>query len=154
MIKLEKHSTEAITQLYSLINTDREYYSALPWANSCTQELLLDFFEIKKTTSDITYLIYNDDIPVGVIDGRVKNTAIDIGYWIGKSYANKGYTTEAVKLFLSNLEYKEITASALNTNTGSRRVLEKCGFILYHSNEKYSYYRISTLNIDSVVDDQ
>ena len=59
----------------------------------------------------------------------------EIGYHIAMKYTGNGYATEAVKLFLKylkeNTELKEVHGVALADNVASRRVLEKCDFVLY-----------------------
>lgn len=69
-------------------------------------------------------------VTLGVID--LKSKAGSVGYWIGKNYRNKGYTTEAVKLILyfgfKRLNLHRISCSHYNGNIGSMRVIEKSGF--------------------------
>ncbi|MFA5309768.1 MAG: GNAT family N-acetyltransferase [Dehalococcoidales bacterium] len=58
----------------------------------------------------------------------------EIGYHVGKRYTQKGYATEAVKSFLpmitEQLGLDTITGVCHANNTASRKVLEKCGFLL------------------------
>jgi ribosomal-protein-alanine N-acetyltransferase len=74
-----------------------------------------------------------DKLMIGHIELKLifKHSA-EIGYWLGKSYWNQGYATNAVKQMLSfafnNLELKRIQAYVLDGNNASIRVLEKCGF--------------------------
>jgi RimJ/RimL family protein N-acetyltransferase len=58
--------------------------------------------------------------------------APEIGYWLGAKYWGKGYATEAVRALIdyafTDLEFTALQSSVRVTNSGSRRVLEKCGF--------------------------
>jgi ribosomal-protein-alanine N-acetyltransferase len=58
--------------------------------------------------------------------------SIDIGYGMNASGEGNGYMTEAVQSFAERLlavsDVQRVTADCLDTNTGSRRVLEKAGF--------------------------
>ena len=58
----------------------------------------------------------------------------EIGYHIGAAYTGKGYASEAVSAFLpvvmERLGLSEMEGVCLFDNTASRRVLEKCGFVL------------------------
>jgi ribosomal-protein-alanine N-acetyltransferase len=58
----------------------------------------------------------------------------EIGYHIGKDYTRKGYAVEAVKAFLPvimvQLGLNEIYGICHAGNTASRKVLEKCGFLI------------------------
>lgn len=63
----------------------------------------------------------------------------EIGYHIAKIYSNNGYATQAVKLFFEyverNTSIKQIFGIALAANKASRKVLEKCGFILIYEGD-------------------
>jgi ribosomal-protein-alanine N-acetyltransferase len=60
--------------------------------------------------------------------------ARELGFWIGRPYWGKGYATFGVKMVLDfgfkNLRLEHVCSCALETNTASRRVLEKNGFRL------------------------
>ncbi|MBX9622166.1 MAG: GNAT family N-acetyltransferase [Alphaproteobacteria bacterium] len=64
---------------------------------------------------------------MGVISSEGK-----LGLWLGKSYWGQGYGTEAmgalVHFCFHVLQQKELKASALKTNTASRRIFEKLEF--------------------------
>ena len=65
---------------------------------------------------------------------RLHPHQIDIGYWLGVPYWNKGLMTDAVRLTthfcFEHLNAVRVYASVFMGNIGSRRVLEKCGFTL------------------------
>jgi ribosomal-protein-alanine N-acetyltransferase len=72
---------------------------------------------------------------IGIIDIYAldkKNKKAQIGYWIGKTYRRKGYTSEAVKEILSysfnNLHLNKISAKTLSQNEASNHLLKKMGF--------------------------
>jgi RimJ/RimL family protein N-acetyltransferase len=57
-----------------------------------------------------------------------------LGYMLDPSAWGKGYATEALTAYLTTLfkyipELEQVEAAAYEDNLGSRRVLEKCGFI-------------------------
>lgn len=68
----------------------------------------------------------------------------EIGYAIGETYWNKGYTTEAVKEFISycftHLKFKKVFASFFVGNKASESVMKKCGMIYDHFSEKELNY--------------
>ncbi|EJC81815.1 acetyltransferase, ribosomal protein N-acetylase [Rhizobium leguminosarum bv. trifolii WSM2297] len=62
-------------------------------------------------------------------DGRT----VEIGYWLGEPYWNKGYTTEACHalvdmVFRTRQDVDQIDARCRVMNVASRRVIQKCGF--------------------------
>ena len=50
--------------------------------------------------------------------------------------------TEAVRYAFSELDFQELYADALKTNTRSRHVLEKTGFLQISEDAEFAYYRI------------
>ncbi len=53
-----------------------------------------------------------------------------VGYWLGKDYWGKGIATKALGQFVGLIEARPLHARVAADNIGSRRVLEKCGFVL------------------------
>lgn len=66
----------------------------------------------------------------GLQDGRAR----ELGYWIGRPYWGHGYATFGVERLLHfafvQLQLSQVQACSLESNTASRRVLEKQGFQL------------------------
>ena len=95
-----------------------------------------DLFAIrlKETKKLIGILVY-----FGEKDGEC-----EIGYGIGSKYWNKGYATEAVKVFLEFCfeikGFKTVFASFFPENTASKRVMEKCGMTFCRFSEKELSY--------------
>lgn len=60
------------------------------------------------------------------------NKKASIGYWVAKSYRNRGIATKAVKLIVNfgfkKLKLKRIYAKVIEDNIQSRQVLENAGF--------------------------
>ena len=93
----------------------------------------IDNYKIKIPKFYVLAILLNRKVIGNVIAEKIKpEESFQIGYWIGKEYWNKGYTTKAVKLFLKKVKkkfkLKKITASFSKKNLASKRVLEKSGF--------------------------
>ncbi len=54
----------------------------------------------------------------------------EVSYWIDRAHWGKGIATDALKQFLLLETLRPLYARAAKDNTGSRRVLEKCGFVI------------------------
>jgi RimJ/RimL family protein N-acetyltransferase len=71
---------------------------------------------------------------IGLVRVDWKHQCAELGYWIGRKYWGKGLITEATRLMLKfgfhELKLHRIYAAAFESNIGSCRVLEKCGFQL------------------------
>lgn len=81
--------------------------------------------------------------PVLIKDGEnigyVQAIPLDDGFWeigfhVGEKYTKNGYATEAVKAFLpvimNKLGIEKIKGICLSENIASKKVMEKCGFVL------------------------
>jgi len=51
-----------------------------------------------------------------------------VGYWIDRAYWGSGYATKGVQLLLEQVSKRPLHARVARSNSGSIRVLEKCGF--------------------------
>ena len=91
------------------------------------------FFEhwvkIRADPINYTRTILADDEVVGDIVSWLDAGGREVGYWIGREHWGKGFATAALRLLLEEIEDRPITAHVAVHNIGSRRVLEKCGFV-------------------------
>lgn len=62
----------------------------------------------------------------------------EVGYWIGKEYWGKGIATRALQEFLEQIDTRPLYAHVAKQNIASRRVLEKCGFVVSGEDKFFS----------------
>jgi 8-oxo-dGTP diphosphatase len=76
---------------------------------------------------------------------------LEFGYWIGKTYWNRGYASEAVgtltRFAFEILHVDEIWAAAVPVNDASHRVLEKNGFAIAGAGTRESEMRGHSLPV-------
>lgn len=89
----------------------------------------------------------------GALVGRITLGAIErgpfqnarLGYWTGAAYQGQGYMTEAVGMTLrwafGMMDLHRVCANIMPSNAGSRRVLERNGFVKEGYSEKYLQIR-------------
>lgn len=99
--------------------------------------------------TDYTLFIFRPDgrqeiLLGGITLSNIRRRAaqfVNLGYWMGQTHAGKGVMTEAVGVVLpfvfNTLDLHRIHAAFLPTNTASRRVLEKNGFVEEGFAERY-----------------
>ena len=71
------------------------------------------------------------------VDGAVAGTCVSfvmdgrrmVGYWLDRAYWGRGIASAAFARFVAELPERPLWATVLASNAGSRRVLEKCGFV-------------------------
>ncbi|PCG84531.1 GNAT family N-acetyltransferase [Streptomyces sp. WZ.A104] len=70
----------------------------------------------------------------GAVGGHVGAYGTDddrqVTYWIGRAHWGRGLATAALRAFLDETPTRPLHARAAADNLGSRRVLEKCGFVV------------------------
>lgn len=102
-------------------------------------------------TKTISYIMYVDDIPVGVISLRLeiddnwRKWSGNFYYKIRKSMRGKGYGNIILKLAIEEFKkigYKEIFGQASKNNTISSKVIEYNGGILISEINGTKYYKI------------
>ena len=59
----------------------------------------------------------------------------EVGYWVGQAFWGRGVATRALGLLLGQLTVRPLVAHVASHNTGSIRVLERCGFVRDPSQE-------------------
>ena len=94
------------------------------WISEYEKPERLNFAVVLRQTGE---LMGGIDV-VGYLGG-VNGTPV-IGYVLGRKYWNHGYMTEACRKVLEHLfslGYPEVRIDAMPENTGSIRVIEKCG---------------------------
>lgn len=129
--------------IFKTVDENRDYLEKwLPWAIETKQiedsfKYLIEKEEKVKKGEQVDYGIYlNQEYigNIGIFDIDEKNKSAEIGYWLSQKYSGKGYTTEAIKLlekeFFENFDLHRIQIKCDERNIASKRVAEKCNFIL------------------------
>jgi RimJ/RimL family protein N-acetyltransferase len=95
-----------------------------------------------------TRIMADDSILIKTIlfDGNVAGNIVcfeqlgerETGYWLGKEYWGRGIATRALEQFLKLVDTRPLYARVAKHNVGSRRVLEKCRFIVSGEDSYFS----------------
>ncbi|WP_162930873.1 GNAT family N-acetyltransferase [Lactococcus allomyrinae] len=87
------------------------------------------------------YMITLDEKSVGMVGKYEQDELPEITYWIDRTFAGQGITTEAVRLLIERIKARPIFASVAFDNIASKRVLEKNGFVSTDSIVSYAPVR-------------
>ncbi len=82
-----------------------------------------------------------DGEAVGSIASWDNERQREVTYWIGRAHWGKGIATRALQSFLDLETTRPLYAAAAADNTGSLRVLEKCGFRVIGEGRAFSNAR-------------
>src|SRR2546423_8767174 len=94
-------------------------------------KLLADDSLLKKT-------VIVDGEVAGNIGSWTAEGKREVGYWIDRAFWGRGVATEALSVFLCLEKTRPLYAGVAKHNVASIRVLQKCGFKLFHSVEEAS----------------
>ena len=101
--------------------------------------------KIVRNPSCLLYTIELDLEPIGNIGSFFFDGERDLCYGIAKEHWGKGYTTQAVQVFLLIEKTRPLGARVAAHNLGSIRVLEKCGFVHIKSEHGFSDFLQTTV---------
>ena len=75
-------------------------------------------------------ILVDGEVAGAIGSWREEEGGRDVGYWIGRTFWGRGVATAALRAFLEVETTRPLTAYVAAHNIGSRRVLEKCGFVV------------------------
>ena len=96
---------------------DRDAFNA-HWARILTDETVL-----------ARIILFGGEV-AGTVNGFHRDGRRYVGYWLGRAYWGKGIATQAVAALLEIELTRPLWAHVVKHNVASRRVLEKCGFVV------------------------
>jgi [ribosomal protein S5]-alanine N-acetyltransferase len=132
---------------YNLFMQDVDVAKYMTWKVSSDINNAIKYvnrtFERFENQEEITYTICkkSDNSIIGVLACRPKESRLEFGYLLGKAYWNNGFMQEVVEKIVDiAFSYDwcwRAQASCHVDNLGSRRTLEKAGFICEGLMKKY-----------------
>ncbi|MFD9392853.1 GNAT family N-acetyltransferase [Streptomyces sp. NPDC060000] len=81
-----------------------------------------------RASSDVPRTILADGDVVGSAAVYGEPGEREVTYWVDRAYWGRGIATQALRALVSEVVERPLFARAAADNTGSLRVLEKCGF--------------------------
>lgn len=91
--------------------------------------------------SVVTRTVIADGAVVGSAGAYGAPDDRQVTYWIDRAYWGRGVATAALGALLVAVPERPLYARAAADNTGSRRVLEKCGFVVTGEDRGYAHAR-------------
>jgi ribosomal-protein-alanine N-acetyltransferase len=123
---------EADLEVFFQFQLDEEarYLAAFTSADHTTKEAYVaKFTRFLYDPTITTRTILVGEIIVGSIAKFERAAEAEITYWIDRKHWGKGIATKALQIFLTMENTRPLFARIAFDNTGSQKVLEKCGFI-------------------------
>lgn len=80
-------------------------------------------------------ILFNGQV-AGQIVSWERDGEQEVGYWLGREYWGKGIATAALIELLEVIKMRPLYAHVAKHNIASRRVVEKCGFVVYREIEE------------------
>lgn len=86
-------------------------------------------------------VVVADDEVAGTIGSWGEPGEREVTYWIGRSFWGRGIATAALTEFLTVDRSRPLHARVASDNAASRRVLEKCGFLVIGADRGFAEAR-------------
>jgi RimJ/RimL family protein N-acetyltransferase len=78
----------------------------------------------------------------GYVASFIRGDVREVSYWLGSAHWGRGIATSALAKFLGEEETRRpLVGRAASDNVASRRVLEKCGFVVDHHERAFANAR-------------
>ena len=71
-----------------------------------------------------------DGVVAGYVASFLREGVREVSYWLGRAHWGRGIASAALAKFLEEETRRPLVGRAASDNVTSRRVLEKCGFVL------------------------
>lgn len=65
----------------------------------------------------------------------------EAGYWLGRAFWGRGIATQALAVFLRQIQTRPLHAHVAKDNIASLRVLQRCGFVITGEDREFSHAR-------------
>ena len=95
---------------------------------------------LKNKTTTARTIVYKDKIAGHILCWKEKYEQ-QVGYWIGKEFWGRGIASAALREFLHQVTIRPLYAHVATHNIASKRVLEKCGFVMHDEGGKISVFK-------------
>lgn len=82
-------------------------------------------------------VLFDEQVAGNVLSFEISGER-EVGYWLGRDFWGKGIATQALSEFLTLVQIRPLYAHVAKQNLASRRVLEKCGFVIFSEDESGS----------------
>ncbi|MFE9727760.1 GNAT family N-acetyltransferase [Streptomyces sp. NPDC005794] len=96
---------------------------------------------IRASDTVIMRTVLADGAVVGSVGVYGSPAEREVTYWVDRAHWGKGLATAALRVLLDAVQERPLHARAAADNTGSVRVLEKCGFTVTGTDRGYAQAR-------------
>jgi len=127
--KINYSDQNLINKLLELRNEEETRNNSLN-TNIITPEIFQNIILKYKESNIDPFIIYQNEIPIGIISFVKNNDEIFIGINIDKNYRNKGIGNLALELTIKELKNTKIIAKIKKNNTNSIKLFSK--YFKYH----------------------
>lgn len=99
------------------------------------EAFMAHWVKIRAIPTAIQRVILAGDEVAGNIVSWEHDGEREVGYWLDRQFWGQGIATRALTAFLDVVATRPLYAYVVTHNVASRRVLEKCGFVVYDTDD-------------------
>ncbi|TAN19760.1 MAG: N-acetyltransferase [Chitinophagaceae bacterium] len=130
-IKLRRTEVSDLDYLFQFqLDKEAGYLAAFMPKDAADKSTYLNkYIKLLNDPTVNNHTIMVDNIIIGSIAKFVREGDAEITYWIDRNFWGQGVATKALQEFLAIETTRPILGRVAFDNTGSQKVLEKCGFV-------------------------
>jgi len=122
--------TESDLPIFYLHQADEDAAKTAGFPSRTEEAHIAHWHKIMADADNILRTVVVDGIVAGNMVSFMMDGVREVGYWLGREFWGRGIASAALEQFLLEVKPRPLYAHVAKTNPGSRRVLEKCDFIL------------------------
>ena len=115
-------------QIFFAFQSDPEAVRLAAIAPRALEDFLAHWAKIRVDPVSTIRTVLADGRVAGNVLTFVRDGHREVGYWIGRPFWGQGIATRALSALLAEIPSRPLYGHVAKDNTGSVRVLEKCGF--------------------------
>jgi RimJ/RimL family protein N-acetyltransferase len=120
---------------------DRETVAMADYPSKDRGEFMRHWEGILKNIATIArVIVYKDKVAGHIICWKEKYEQ-RVGYWLGREFWGRGIASAALAEFMNEVKTRPLYAHVANHNLRSKRVLEKCGFVLLDEGTRMAVFK-------------
>lgn len=89
----------------------------------------------------IRTILYKGKVAGHILSWKEKYDHV-VGYWLGREFWGRGIATSALAEFIKEVRTRPLHSHVANHNVASKRVLEKCGFVIFDEGKRESVFKL------------
>jgi RimJ/RimL family protein N-acetyltransferase len=133
-----------LEDMFNEVQRSQYQLQELGWLAQCDQDKFYSHYRAVVIQQHLQiFVVRMLDRFAGAVEVANRSTHYEIGYWLGASFRGQGLSAMAIQGVISQLEPRNIYATAPIDNIASWKILEQVGFKIEKTTDNTRIYRLT-----------